>query len=110
MCNYLKPTSKPDIRNIHQVIVILVRTLDSQNIYQDEDDLWSDILAATVSMVQITYRPMLQATPGYIVFGHGIILETSFISYWGDIRRHEQQLIKKNQNKNKNHKPHNYIT
>ena len=53
---------------------------------------------------------MLQATPGQMVFGHDMILNTPLINDWEDFRRIKQQLIdKNNQLINKNRKLHTYI-
>ena len=52
---------------------------------------------------------MLQATPGQLVFGLDIILNTLFIANWEDIIRHKQKLIdKNNQLENRNCKLHTY--
>ena len=48
----------------------------------DEDDPWSGILAATSSAEQILYYTTLQATPGQLVFGRGMIFNTPFIADW----------------------------
>ena len=61
---------------IHQVIENLVHTFNLQNNYIDEDDPWSGILAATDFAVRSTYHITLQFTPGQIVFGRDMILNT----------------------------------
>ena len=53
---------------------------------------------------------MLQATPGHLVFGWNMILNTIFVDYWEASIILKQEIIdKNNQNKNKNCKLHNYI-
>ena len=83
---------------------------DLQNNYLDEDDPWSGILAATYSVLQSTYHTTLQATPGQLIFGRDMILNTPFIAHWEAIRLRKQKIIdKNNQLENKNRKPHTYI-
>ena len=61
-------------------------------------------------MVRSTYHTTLQATPGQLVFGNDMILNTPLISDWGDIRQLKLKLIEKNnQLENKNRKPSTYI-
>ena len=52
---------------------------DLKNNYLDEDDPWSGISAATNFSVQRMYHTTLQATPGHMVFGRDMILNTPFI-------------------------------
>ena len=93
----------------HQVISSLVRTFDLENNYLDKDDPWSGILAATYFAVWSTYRTMLQSTPGQLVFGSDMILNTSFIVHGEAIRRHNQNVIGKNNRiENKKRKLHTY--
>ena len=88
----------------------LVPTFDLQNNYLDEDDPWSDVLASTAFEVQITYHNTLQPTPGQMVFGSEMILNTPFIADWEAIRPRKKKIIGKNkQLENKNRKLHIYI-
>ena len=87
----------------------MVRTFDLQNNYLDKEDPWSGILAATAFAVRSTYHTTLQATPGQLVFGRDMILNTPFIADWEAIRKRKQELIdKNNKNENKKRTPHNY--
>ena len=46
--------------------------------------------------------------PEHLLFGHGMILDTPFISDWEAISKCKQELIdKNNRNNNKNRKPYN---
>ena len=74
----------------------LVRTYDLQNNYLDEDNPWSDILSATDFLVQSTYHTMLQATPGQLVIGCDMILNTPFIAYWETIKLRKKIIMDKN--------------
>ena len=52
---------------------------------------------------------MFQATPGQLVIGHAIILNTLFIVEWEAISLRKQKIIdKNNQLENKDRKPHIY--
>ena len=97
------PQANSILERIHQVIANLVRTFDLQNNYLDKEDPWAGILAATAFAVRSTYHTTLQATPGQLVFGRDMILNTPFIADWEAIRRRKQELIDKN-NKNENAK------
>ena len=80
-----------------------------QNNYLDEDDPWSGILAATDFSVRSTYHITLRYTPGHLVFGREMILNTPFIVDWEVISLRKQKIIgKSNQIENKNRKPHIY--
>ena len=87
----------------------LVCTYDLQNNYLDEDNPWSEILAATDFAVQITYHTTLQAAPGHLSFVRYMILNTPFIAEWEAIKTSKQKIIdKNNQLENKKRKPHIY--
>ena len=60
--------------------------VDLKNNYLGKDDPWSRILAATSFAIRITYHTTLQATPFHMVFGHDMILNTSFITDWESCR------------------------
>ena len=88
----------------------LIRTFELKNNYLDNDEPWSGILSATSFEVQSTHHNMLQATPGQLVFGHDMILNTPFVADWGSIRLSKHKIMyKNNQLENKNLKPHTYI-
>ena len=55
------------------------------------------------------YHNNLQVTPGQLMFGRDMILNTPYIADWGALRRLKQQLIdKNNKTKYKNRKLHSY--
>ena len=81
---------------IHQVKANLVSKFYLQYNYLEEHGPWSGILAAASFVEKITYNTMLQATPGQMVFGHDMFLNTPFILDWEDIRRRNPKLIDKN--------------
>ena len=57
------------------------------------------LLLISASLVLVlahsTYHTILQASPGKLVSGHDMILNTPFIADWGAIRRRKQQQIDK---------------
>ena len=61
------------LESVHQVIANLVRILYLQNKYQNKDEPWSGILAATAFAVNSTYQSKLQVTPRQLVFGRDMI-------------------------------------
>ena len=71
--------NKTFLGKIHKVISNLVCTFDLKNSYQDEEDPWAVIIEADAFVVRSTYHTMLQGMPAQIVFGHDIILNTTFI-------------------------------
>ena len=89
----------------------LVLTFDLQKNDLDEDDPWSGILAVADFAVRSMYHITVQATPGQMIFGRDMMLNTPFIADWEAITLRKQIIIdKNNQIKNKNCKPHTYIT
>ena len=49
----------------------------------------------TAFAVWSTHHTVLQSTPGQLVFGCVLMLNTPFIKILGDIRRRKQQLVEK---------------
>ena len=90
------PQAKSILETIHQVISNLVPTFNLQYNYLDEDDPQSGILSATSFAVKIMYHTTLQVTPGQMVLGHDMILNTEFIADWKAISLHKQIIINNN--------------
>ena len=61
------------LESVHRIIANLVRILYLQNKYQNKDEPWSGILAATDFAVNSTYQSKLQVTPCQLVFGRDMI-------------------------------------
>ena len=59
-------------------------------------DPWSGILAAALFAMRSTYHTTLGATPGQLVFGRDMILNTQYLADWTAIKARKQQLIRKN--------------
>jgi len=77
--------------------------------YYNPDDPWGGILSAAAFAMPATYHTTLQATPGQLVFGRDMILNTPYVADWTAIKARKQELIRKN-NKIENSKriPHQY--
>ena len=58
----------------------LIRTYDLQNNDLDEDESWSEILAATDFALRSTYHTTLQDRTVQLVFGRDMILNTPLIA------------------------------
>ena len=81
---------------MHQTLANLICTFELEENYLDVDKPWNGILAAAAFAVHSTYHTKLQATPGQLVFGRDMVLNTPFIADWEAIRRRKQQIIDKN--------------
>ena len=76
------PQANSILEKIHQVITNLVRKYDLQNNDLDEDEPWSEKLAATDFVLQSMYHTTLQSRPYQLVFGRDMIVNTLFIVEW----------------------------
>ena len=97
------PQANAIIERTHQTLANLVRTFELEENYLDVDKPWNGILAAAAFAVRSTYHTTLQATPGQLVFGRDMVINTPFIADWEAIRCRKQQIIDKN-NKMENSK------
>ena len=88
---------------MYQTLANLVHTFELEENYLDVDKTQDGILAAAVFSVQSTCHTTLQATPGQLVFGHDMVINTPFIAEWEAIKQRKHQIIDKN-NKMENSK------
>ena len=79
----MKCTRNYILERIQKFISELVRILDFQNNYLDEDDAWSGIISDTDFAVQMTYQTMSQATPGQMVFEFDMNFEYTLYLWLG---------------------------
>ena len=85
-------------------LVIWFRTFELyDNNGIDNDDPWSDILAAVMAAARSTYSMTTQATPMQLVFGRDVIINTKFIADWDYIRQRKQN---NNERENAKRIPH----
>jgi transposase InsO family protein len=103
------PQANAIVERVHQVIGNIIRTFELENNYLDETDPWKAILSATAFAVRSTFHTTLRNTPGQLVFGRDMILNTKHVANWEFIRERKQKIIEKN-NKAENAKriPHTY--
>ena len=93
---------------MHQTLSNLVHTFELEENYLDVDKPWDSILAAAIFAVWSTYHTTLQATPGQLVFGCDMVINTPFIADWEAIKQRKQKIINKN-NKKENSKRKEHI-
>ena len=103
------PQANSIIERVHQVLGNMIRTFELEKNYIDEDDPWSGILSAAAFAIRSTYHTTLKSTPGQLVFGRDMVLNSTHEANWEYIRKRKQQIIAKN-NKAENAKriPHTY--
>jgi putative transposase len=91
------PQANAIVERAHQTLGNLIRSFELQdNPYLDPDDPWGGILAAASFAMRATYHTTLQATPGQLVFGRDMILNTQYLADWTAIKARKQELIRKN--------------
>jgi hypothetical protein len=75
----------------------------------DENNPWTEILAATMFTVRTTYHTTLQASPMQLVFGQDTILNVKHKADWEHIRERKQTRINQNNKReNKSRRDHQY--
>ena len=72
---------------------------DLQNNYLNEDDPCAGIITATDVDLKTFYHTTLQSMTIQLVLGCNMIINTSFIDYWGAVRWCNQELIDQKQQK-----------
>ena len=91
------PQANAIVERAHQMLGNLIRSFELQdNPYYDSDDPWSGILAAVLFAMRATYHTTLHATPGQLVFGRDMVLNSRYLADWTAIKTHKQELIRKN--------------
>ncbi len=90
------PQANAIVEQIHQVIGNIIRTLELESNYLDEEDPWMGILATTMFAVRSTYHTTLKKTPGQLVFGRDMIFNIQHVANWKFIRQNKQCHIDKN--------------
>src|SRR5688500_16195949 len=87
------PQANAIVERIHQVIANMARTFSLEKIYLDEDDLWKEVLCATVFAVRLTYHMTLKKTSGQLVFGRDMIFNMQHVAIKELICQNIQKLI-----------------
>jgi len=104
------PQANAVVERAHQTLGNLIRSFELQDDpCYDPDDPWQGFLSAAAFAMRATYHTTLQATPGQLVFGRDMILNTPYIADWTAIKARKQDLIRKNNLiKNSKRIPHQY--
>ena len=103
------PQANAMVERIHQTLGNLIRSMELQDSYIDEDDPWTGILSAAAFAVRSTYHTTLQKTPGQLVFGRDLMFNIKHVANWESIRKRKQDIIdKNNERENAKRKRHTY--
>ena len=70
------------LERIHQVIGNLVRTLNIQQTYVDENEPWAGILAAAAFVIRSTTKRKKGYSPDQLIYGRDMILPIKHEVYW----------------------------
>jgi hypothetical protein len=73
----------------------MLRTFELEHKEFDEIDPWKGFLSAVTFAICSTYHTTLQASPGQLVFGRDMIMNTEYIANWHRIRSRKQRIINK---------------
>ena len=103
------PQANAIVERVHQVIGNIIRTVELESNYLDEDNPWKGILSATAFAVRSTFHTTLRSTPGQLVFGRDMIFNIKHEANWEFICERKQQIIAKNNDaENARRIPHTY--
>jgi hypothetical protein len=89
------PQANAIIERVHQVLGNMLRTFELEHKEFDEIDPWKGFLSAVAFAIRSTYHTTLQASPGQLVFGRDMIMNTEYIANWHRIRSRKQRIINK---------------
>ena len=95
------PQGNSILERIHSTIGNMVRTFQLSETPLDEDSPWDGILASVMFATRATIHTTLQATPSQLVFGGDAMLNTRFEADWNIIRQRKQNMIQKNNQREK---------
>jgi hypothetical protein len=66
-----------------------------------EKDPWGPFLSSAAYAICSTFHTTLEATPGQLVFGRGMVLPTKFMADWGAIeQQHQKEMARNNRREN----------
>ena len=92
--NSVSHTYNEILERIHQVLVNLVLTFNITKTYVDEDDPWSEILAAAEFVIISKINRLRGYSTGQLVFGLNIIILIKHKVVWELIRQRKHLQIK----------------
>ena len=87
------PQANAVLERVHQTIDNMIRTMDLENVSLNNFQPWEDILASIGWAVRSTHHTTLGASPGQLVFGRDMIVNTTFIADWNRIHRQKRRSI-----------------
>jgi hypothetical protein len=103
------PQSNGIIERVHQVLGDMLRTFQLEERELNNDDPWSEFLAAIGYAIRCTYHTTLEATPAQLVFGRDMFLPISFEANWAKIQqRRQKEIDRNNERENRSRILHNY--
>jgi hypothetical protein len=74
----------------------MICTNQVKNINLDEDAPFAGLVLTVSFAVQSMYHTTLQSTPGQLVFGRDLIVQTNHIAHWQIIKNRKQKSIDRN--------------
>ena len=80
------PQANAITEDSHQALADLCHTFKLENNCMDEINEWAGILSATAFAMRSSIHTTLNATPGQLVFGHGMILNLQHQVDWQAIK------------------------
>ena len=106
--NY-NPQGNGVCERVHAVLNDILRTFELEERELDEQNPWSEFLAAAAFAIRSTYHTTLQATPAQLVFGRDMILPISIKANWERIKERKQlEINRNNARENKDRIDHTY--
>ena len=95
------PEASANVERIYQEIGNNIRNFELEENYLGGDDPWKDsiISATSFAVTRSTYHTTLQKTPGQLVFNRDMVFNIQLAANWKTFRQRIQNLINKNNNK-----------
>ena len=103
------PQANGILERIHQVVGNSLRTMELESAQLRSEDPWSPHLASVAWAIRSTYRTVLCASPGQLIFGRDMVLPIQFQVDWARIQERRQDTINKsNEKENTRRVAHDY--
>jgi transposase InsO family protein len=93
------PQANGIIERVHQVLGNSLRTFELEKEDLSEIDPWGYFLSSAAWAIRSTFHTTLRATPGQLIYGRDMLLNTQFKANWANIRKQKQDIINKNNRK-----------
>jgi cleavage and polyadenylation specificity factor subunit 1 len=103
------PQSNGVLERMHQTLANALRTFELEQRELDPVDPWTPFLSAAAFAIRSTHHPVLEATPGQVVFGRDMMLPIEIQTNWALIaERQKAAIAKNNARENSKRIAHNY--